>query len=170
MSHRHLSFKEREVIQGLLNFKIKPNQIAKRIKRHLSTVYREIKRNSDRSYRSIKAHREAAQRRKVRKKKIEKLKLENFILGQLKNGASPEQIAGRIKLEKKKQKSKGTISTETIYQYIYNRENGYELTHFLRNGHKIRKNRKNKQNNRIIDAKNKKSIHERPKIIEKKEE
>ena len=76
---------------------------------------------------------------------------------------NPEQIAGRRKLE-----GKDTISHEWIYQYIYEDKNkGGNLYINLRNGHKKRKRKLNKKDNRGIIP-DKKMIAQRPEIVNKK--
>ena len=45
MAHTELDLRERRAIEGMLHAKVPVDQIATSIGRHLSTVYREIRRN-----------------------------------------------------------------------------------------------------------------------------
>jgi IS30 family transposase len=45
MAHKELNLRERRVIEDMLNAKISVRGIAAEIGRHVSTVYRDIKRN-----------------------------------------------------------------------------------------------------------------------------
>jgi len=45
MAHRELNLRERRAIEDVLNAKIPVREIAAEIGRHVSTIYREIKRN-----------------------------------------------------------------------------------------------------------------------------
>ncbi len=45
MAHRELSLRDRRTIEDMLNAKIPVREIAAEIGRHVSTVYRKIKRN-----------------------------------------------------------------------------------------------------------------------------
>lgn len=45
MAHRELNLRERRAIEDMLHAKVAVREIAAEIGRHVSTVYREIKRN-----------------------------------------------------------------------------------------------------------------------------
>lgn len=77
-------------------------QIARRLGRSPSVVSREIRRNSSqRGYRAATAHRRAAdRRRRPQQRALERdLLLRERVLADLRHGRSPNQIAGRSKLE-----------------------------------------------------------------------
>jgi len=101
---RHLSFKERYKLYRFLQ-------------RHRCTIYREIKRNSSSEfYLPDTAHRRAQGRKHGRYRKIiPDTALYYYILNKLKKGWSPEQISGRMRLQKKPY----YVCHETIYRYIY---------------------------------------------------
>ena len=104
MAHSELSLRERRMIEDMLNTKISVREIAVEISRHLSTVYREIKRNhyDDKElpelngYYGMVAQRAATQRRARRRKLVLLVGLRKAVIQQLKEGWSPEQIADRL--------------------------------------------------------------------------
>ena len=67
MNYKYLSLEERERIQENLNRKMKPKQIAFLSNRHISTIYRVIKRNKDKNghYKAIEANNLYLKRRRV---------------------------------------------------------------------------------------------------------
>lgn len=144
--------------------------IAKTLSRHRSVIYREISRNArDKQcgYLPDTAQHLAEKRRKNRGLKIDKLpEIKEKIETRLKEGWSPDAIAGRMKLDKERE----CISRETIYQYIYNPEGQKkELFRFLLRRRPVRGKlygrtpRKSSIPERV-------SIHERPEQINNREE
>ena len=90
-------------------------------------------------------------------------KIKTYIKSKLKEDWSPEQIAGRMKID-----NGLSICHETIYRYIYyNKLRGGRLYKHLRHKNKKYHNRSNAYQRRgiIIDRI---SIDKRPKIVEKK--
>lgn len=107
-------------------------QIAAALDRAPSSIAREVKRNGGRrvGYQPIYAHEQCRARRWTGSKLERNPALGKVVLGWLAQGASPEQVAGRLKREC------GTkvISHETIYRFIYAqiaRTNNYEWRHYL---------------------------------------
>lgn len=92
-------------------------EIAKRMGRHRSTRYRELSRNHTRGhYRPGLAHQQAIQRRPRKALKLQRdPSLYHYVYDRLKQGWSPEQIVGRMRLEKRS----FVICHETIYRYVY---------------------------------------------------
>jgi len=177
MKYKHLRIEEREKIQELLWQKTSIRDIAKVIGRSSSSVSREIKRNRPRRcvYTPRLAHEKALIKRKSRGRK---LRLKNFfirryVIDHLKVGYSPEQIAGRLKLEYPNYQ----ISHEAIYQYIYilvyRDGDGYlkpgyhDLRIYLKRRHKRREKKGMRKGQRIFKHKGI-SIDERPKEVEKR--
>lgn len=119
MSHyTHFSITERRKLRAFLDMNLSIPTIAKRLNRHRSTLYREIERNKEEhSYSAGGAHKKTAIRRmESRTCKLEVNKaLQAYVIQQLREGWSPEQIAGRMKLKK----SKDYVCHETIYHFIY---------------------------------------------------
>lgn len=106
-------------IETLFNIGMSFSEIAKKLNCHRSTIYREINRNVDNKlkiYSAIDAQSKATERfSKCRRRKKIYGSLKIKIKKRLKDGWSPEQIAGRLKLEN----SIKTVSHETIYRFIH---------------------------------------------------
>ena len=87
--------------------------------------------------------------------------IQRYVHEKMKLSWSPEQVAGRLKLE-----SSGTISLspETIYKYIYRNPLGYNLGSCLRYKRYRRKKRKSVKNAREI-IKDRVFIDQRPEVI-----
>lgn len=129
--YHHLTQDIRCQIYTLLQTGTSLKEIAKKLKFHQSTISREIRRNSGkRGYRYKQAHQKAESRRRNESTKVKKMvpKLVSTIKDMLKKKFSPEQISGRLKLEKK-----ASISHESIYQFIWqDKKDGGSLYKFLR--------------------------------------
>jgi len=109
---------------------------------HRSTIYRELRRGSTGGmhlgYRADfgERRRRLLARGKGRPRKIVG-DLEEHVRSRLREGWSPEQIAGRLKWE-----GKSSVSYETIYRYLHaDRRAGGTLYLCLRHGHRRRKKR-----------------------------
>jgi IS30 family transposase len=174
MKYKHLSIWEREKIQELLWKKQSIRSIAKELDRPPSSISREIRRNLPEEryqYTPRLAHERALFKRKCRGR-IERLKtkeIREYVISHLKLRWSPEQIAGRIKIDLKQ-----TISYEAIYQFIYHQvhRNGYgylkphheDLRVYLRRRRKRRQKKEFRRSQRIFKSKGN-SIEERPSFI-----
>jgi IS30 family transposase len=167
MKYKQLTLKERYHICTLLQRGYKQKKIAEHLGVHPSTISREIQRNSDavtQRY-SYSFAQSKSQRRQQAKEKytVFTSKIKTYIKKHLKKDWSPEQIAGRMKLD-----TGLSICHETIYRYIYNNKyRGGRLYQHLRHKNKKYHNRSNKYQRRgtIIDRV---SIDKRPKIVERK--
>ena len=144
MAHRELNLRERRAIEDMLNAKIPVREIAAQIGRHVSTVYREMQRNSfvdDQNpylngYYGVAAHDKASYRRARRRKLVRLVGLRKAVIAQLKEGWSPEQIAGRLHFEGQTVR----VSHETIYAYVYGPDGqSAELARYLPNRRKKRR-------------------------------
>ena len=176
MSYTHFSVEEREKIQELHWQKKSYRYIATAIGRSVSSISREMKRNCPvrRKYVPRKAHERALEKRKLRgrKDRLKTKKIREYVITHLKEGWSPEQIAGRMKLEKV-----GSISHEAIYQFVYHQihRKGYgytkpgceDLRMFLRRKQKRRRRKGLRRCQRVL-APLGLSIEERPKIVDRK--
>lgn len=175
MKYKHLSIEEREKIQELLWQKTSIRDIAKVIDRSASSIGREIKRNKPEvfnRYTPRLANEKALEKRKSRGRKL-RLKsffIRRYVVSHLRIGYSPEQIAGRLKLEYPNER----ISHEAIYQYIYNNiNNNYikkgniDLRIYLKRRHKRRIIKGMRKGQRIFKHKGI-SIEERPREVEKR--
>ena len=167
MKYKQLTLKERYHISTLLKRGWKQKEIAESIGVHPSTICREIKRNRDvltQTYSYEFAH-SSSQNRQQNKAKytVFTSKIKTYIKTKLKEDWSPEQISGRMKVDKG-----FTVCHETIYRYIYyNKSRGGRLYKYLRHKNKKYHNRSNNYQRRgiIIDRV---SIDKRPKIVERK--
>lgn len=120
MPYKHLSIEEREAIQLKLWEGRSIRGIARDLNRSPASVFREIKRNTNptrRRYTPRSSHERALKKRSSRGR-AERLKndaIRHYVTSHLKQGWSPEQIAGRIRTALPGE----TISHEAIYQYVY---------------------------------------------------
>lgn len=127
--YTQLTLKERRQLYCFLDRGCSISPIASRLGRHRSTLYREIRRNREKEGYSPMV---AQQKYEARKKqdgssKIQtNLTLYDYMIRGLKKGWSPEQIAGRLRYEKKP----FYACAESIYRYIY-RQNNKALYHYL---------------------------------------
>jgi IS30 family transposase len=166
MRYNQLTLEKRYHISALKKQGLKQYEIAKEIKVHPSTISRELKRNRDKNqrYSADKAQQETFLRHKNKAKNNAITKtIERYIRKHLKLDWSPEQIAGRMKLN-----IGLSITHESIYRFIYkNKHNGGKLYKYLR--HKNKKYHKRSQEYKargtIIDRI---MIDKRPKIVDKK--
>ena len=142
-------------------------KVAELIGRSPSTVSRELRRNSDGlgHYRATSAHALAYDRASRPKpaKLLTNLVLRGKVEADLAKKYSPEQIAGRLKVEFPDQPEM-QVSTETLYQSLYVQSRGAlkrDLTRCLRTGRAVRKpcRKPGQRKNRIPNMIN---ISERP--------
>jgi len=118
---QHISKEERNAIDYYLRCEWKQKDIALLLRRGTDVISKEIARNKDQDgiYRYGSAEQKCRTRRKRAKqsqRKIENnISLEVHIEQQLRNNRSPEQIAGRLRLEQQET----VICHETIYQWVY---------------------------------------------------
>lgn len=116
--YTHLSITDRRRLYTFLEMGLSMTEIAKRLSRDRSTLYRELSRNKEpEGYLPILAQQKAQNRRKTgRFGKLEKVPaLHEYVIRGLKKGWSPEQISGRMRFKKLTYYA----CPETIYQYIY---------------------------------------------------
>lgn len=117
--HTKLTAQERDLIALWRGGGLSPREIARRLGRSHSSVIDEIRRNQykGRYYIAIHAQNLTEQRRTEARRRhpLKNPKTYAYVLGKLKRGWSPEQIAGRLR----KRCGKTTICHETIYSFIY---------------------------------------------------
>jgi len=120
-NYTHLSMRERCIITTFLSMKTKISVIAERIGRHRSTIYRELERNTeDEKYMPGVAHELAKERHPHASNKLQtNFDLNNYVRTGLESGWSPEQISGRMKIEKQY----FYVCAESIYRFIYRNKN-----------------------------------------------
>lgn len=162
MSYQQLTEGRRYQISALLERGISVAEIARTVKCHRSTIYRELKRAShSQCYCPDKAHlRSIHLRRYSRKYRIPWQRIE-FIEFLIEKDWSPEQIANVLTAIGQ------PVSHEWIYRYIAkDKRQGGKLYRHLRQGHK--RYRRGKQD-KAPAIKNAISIDERPSIVEDRE-
>lgn len=132
-----LSLDERRIIARMHEKKISQAEIARTLRRDRSTICRELRRNfwHDRElpiaegYWHVTAHQMAEGRRRRYRKLLRDPLLCSAVIDRLKEGWSPEQISGRLRVDGG---SSARLSHETIYQYVYSAEGqSQQLGHHL---------------------------------------
>jgi IS30 family transposase len=165
--YNHLDIDERFELFRHREAGIAQKEMAVLMNRSESTISRELRRNAlpKGGYRPGSADRIALSRRR-RSSKLERLNLLGaHVDDRLAMGWSPEQIAGRLKLEG----SEHGISHESIYRYIYRpKVRPRKLHRYLARAKASRGRRYFKR--RRLPMENRRSIHERPEAVEKREE
>lgn len=163
--YQHVTRDQRCQIYALKSMDLSLRKIAKKIDKHVSTVSREISRNTGlRGYRFNQADNFASERRHYASKKQKKLdnELKEKIESKLLEDWSPEQISGRFKLDGI------SISHESIYQHIWKdkRAGGLLYKHLRHHGKKYNKRSSGKAGRGCIP--NRVDITLRPPVVEEK--
>ncbi len=119
--------------------------IARTLRRSPSTIGRELRRNGHKdSYSAACAAMRARQRKHIRPRRMwRNARLQRYVAGRLKQGWSPQAIAGRL-ASMSGENSDGRLSHETIYASIYALPRAAlrtALIKALRQSHKTRKPR-----------------------------
>ena len=157
--YKQLTSEQRYVISALLKRKVAKKEIAEEIGVSLSTVYRELQRNSNKrgGYNPRLAQEMAMERRErivtnsciklhVKREAIRLLMQEQW---------SPRQIVGVFKRDNKR------LSHETIYKWIRDDQSG-ELAKHTRHKMKYRHHTHQARPTKVKNIPNRISIHERP--------
>ena len=116
----HLSIDERERIAQLKNEGTGLSEIARQLGRDKGTISRELKRKGAllyKCYTLCRAQRRSDERRQAasRWERLRDKIISQYVHEKLSVRWAPEQISGRLPLEHRRL----SISTEAIYQYIY---------------------------------------------------
>jgi IS30 family transposase len=116
-NYQHVSLEERCTIACLQAEGRSLRQIAAALDRAPSSISRELKRNTGNKigYKPVHAEERARARRWTGSKLDRDLELREEVMTRLAHGQSPEQVAGRLALEK----GERIVSHETIYRFIY---------------------------------------------------
>ena len=167
--YRQLTIDERDLIAVHHANRFNVSDIAKMLNRNKSTISRELTRNSSKTtntYLSSQAHKRAKKRKKyaATKEELKCHKIRNFVKNKLKEGWSPEIIAGELALDPKNLQ----ISYESIYLYIYKKRP--DLVQYLPRVHKKRFKRAPKSNKKNTRIPNRISIDQRPQEINDRSE
>lgn len=169
--YQHLTLSERDMITTLLAEHKSVRAIARTLGRDPGTISRELKRNASPEYRlylSHRAHSRAQGRRKAasRRPRLKGAQIRRYVRAKLMLGWSPEQIAGRLRLDHPGL----SISQEAIYQYLYHpqTEGRQELIRGLRRAHRRRKPRGLGRRERKPKIPNRIPIDLRPASVERR--
>ncbi len=172
-NYKHLTIDERELIALCRAAGASLRDIAKALDRSASTISRELKRNPSpiaESYSGLQAHRRAEKRKREagKRKRLKNPVIRRYVETKLKQGWSPELIAGRLPEER----PSAGISHEAIYQYIYDPKvrKQRDLVACLSRAHKKRKPRWHTRKHRESHIPDRISIDRRPRYIEKRKQ
>ncbi|TYO98426.1 helix-turn-helix protein [Geothermobacter ehrlichii] len=168
MSYTHLTSEERFSLELLLLAGLSLRKIARILGRHHTTISREIRRNTGTNgiYCSLTAQRSADRRRAQARHYRRQLHkpLVDYVAEKLKLDWSPEQIAGRLRLDFPDDK-RMRCSPETIYRWVYlDAQQGGKVYRHLRRRHRRRRRQKRFGQGRRFFA-GRVSIAERPEIV-----
>lgn len=135
----HFTALEREQLSAWLQMKVSKAEIARRLGRDESTIFRELKRNSARrcyghrpSYSAIAAQQLSDQRKhQRRKRKLERPEIRRYVEQHLREYWSPDQIAGRMRHDLPDEAHR-RVSPQAIYQWLRNHDHARRFRPFLR--------------------------------------
>src|SRR4051794_19540671 len=126
-TYRHLDLDERRTLFRLIEARTPVGEIAERLGRHPSTIHRELGRNRFRDgdrgfcgYFPLNAQDLARRRRQRRRELAADDALRAHVVGRLRDGWSPRQIAGRLKREPTD--GRASVCHETIYRHVHGPE------------------------------------------------
>jgi len=144
-------------------------EIARRLGCHRATIRREVRRNAEpnRDYRPSRAQARADRRRRESKQpwKLDGTDLGTSVQDRLRQSWSPEQIAGRLRLDHPEQRDRW-VSHQGIYDWIARQRAAGGTWHtFLRQGHRKRRKRyrTSEKRGRIVGRV---GIEHRPAVVE----
>lgn len=168
-SYLHLSLEDRRNIARWHDARMPVLEIANRLGRHRGTIHRELKRNRFvdpelrhlSGYYALNAQNAANARRAGLRKLIRHRDLREVVVDRLKTGWTPEQIAGRLRLDH----SAPCVSHETIYQFAYSKDgHAIDLWRHLPEHRRRRRGRgkRRAQTHRFADEL---SIKHRPEVV-----
>lgn len=125
--YSQISLEERLKIERWRHVKVSIDEIAAKLGRHRSTIFRELKRNHFQDismpkvvgYFAMAANLATQSRRSKKRKLIKHPALQQDVVNWIKNdGWTPEQIAGHLKLIQ----ASVRVCQETIYRFVYSKE------------------------------------------------
>ena len=124
--YAQLTLEERRKIERWRHAKVSVNEMARVLRRHRSTIFRELRRNHFQDpcmpkvvgYFAMAAQLRTSDRRARQRKLIRHPQLRDQVIERIKDGWTPEQIAGRMRMERAPLR----VCQETIYRYIYAKE------------------------------------------------
>lgn len=159
---KHLTFEERQVLYRMNKAQKPKAEIAQALGRDRSTIYCELARNTGgRGYRPQQAQRFAEERREHcrRTKKLAHVPLKQYVTKLLKKQWSPDEIAGRSKLDQPRQ-PQCQVSHQTIYNWLVD-EAPHLRTHLRRGYRRTQPETRGKLTDCV-------SVKDRPKVVDSK--
>jgi IS30 family transposase len=171
--HEKLRMDERDKLaswkaQGMSN-----SECARQLGRCVSTIGRELKRNSEGGvYAAIRAQSKAwerAEKSAHSKHPLKNARVYAYVTEHMRDGWSPDQIAGRMELEYAND-LEWRITAETIYRWVYEpKQADQRWWEYLRRKQKKRRKRNGRgvRSSRIPDRV---SIHQRPAVVNERQE
>jgi len=174
LSYSQLTLNERRQLDQMHNRRTSIAEIARTLGRHRSTIYRELKRNqfADKDmpelngYYCLTAQDKARNRRIKLTKLMQHIELRDAVIEQLKVGWSPEQIAGRLRLDD----SDLTISHETIYRFVYSQQSHERDLYLYLPEHRRRRRPRNARRTRGVRLPDALALQNRPDIVSDRHE
>lgn len=173
MLQRHFTSEQRNELSAFLRARVKKKDIAKYLKKHRSSIWRERRRNGSENgkYYARKAKRLTKERRINANSRFRKLEnsawLKRHVVRELKRYWSPEQIAGRLKRRYATDKDKW-IGKDSIYRFVYAKRK--DLLKYLRcQKGKYRRRYGTRIREKQREALKKRRIDSRPEIVDKRE-
>jgi IS30 family transposase len=167
--YKQMSLREREELYALKMMGKSFREIGRKMRRSHTTLSREWRRNAPyyQKYIPCKAHTKAKNRGSKQRIRapLKSPTIYLYVRTTLRQGWSPETIAGRLRIDHPGQK----VHHETIYRYIYRRDmRRHRLWEHLTIGRKRRMKklgRKKRKHSKIVDAVR---IDKRPKLVERR--
>ncbi len=164
------TYYERQRLEYWLRSKMSVRDIGKAMRRVHTIISREIRRNgiNRKKYRADVAQKlfEKRKHRQHRGKLDKYPELKLLVEEGLKSEWSPDVIAGKLKGEKK---LKQTISHESIYYYIYNKNGKYEGWYKYLRQAKSKRQKRHERKMRKLPITERVSVHQRPLIVTARE-
>lgn len=172
--HSKLTLSERKLIALWRKQRLSIRECGRRLGRPHSTVVRELKRNRFKRefYEPLHAQGKAESRKKKAwevKQPLKNPKIYAYVLAGLRQGWSPEQIAGRLRYDHPQDKN-WWICHETIYRFIYhldNKDRGW--WEYLRRKQKRRRKKLGRKAHRVRIP-DRVSIHQRPRVVDRRKQ
>lgn len=174
-TYTRLSPYERDLLALWQGKRLTIRESARRLGRNVSSLSRELKRNRWREgYVAIHAQTNADRRERIKAHGKEPLKnadVFNYVTEKLREGWSPDQIAGRLRRDHPKDRN-WKICHETIYRWIYESEQVQDDQPWYEYLRRKQKKRKKYQGRKVHRAHipDRISIHKRPHVIDTRKE
>jgi IS30 family transposase len=173
-SYVQLNLEDRRKLARFRDRKMPADEIADRLGKDRSTIFRELRRNhfhdpeipAVRGYFAVTAHDMAKARRARQRKLVRNPALCAAVVDRLEAVWSPEQIAGRLQIEANPHR----ICHETIYRFAYSKEGQSREIYRHLPEHRRRRRPRNARRRQGRRFSNELSISRRPEIVAARQE